>query len=122
MPFAEFHRLVPFGVLGFTINAASGSMFLMTEPNQYLYNPAFHFKMLLVGLAGLNILVFYTLVFRRLGVLAPGVDTPRVVKMSGAVSLICWTGVIVCGRLITFYRPYPCPPAEAVAFLIACIP
>jgi hypothetical protein len=30
----------------------------MTEPNQYLYNPAFQFKLLLIGLAGLNVLVF----------------------------------------------------------------
>src|SRR5215210_6202779 len=53
IPIVEFHRLVPFGVLGFTVNAMSGSMFLMTEPNQYLYNPAFQFKLLLVGIAGL---------------------------------------------------------------------
>lgn len=122
VPIAEFHRLVPFSVLGFAINAGSGSMFLMTEPNQYVYNPAFHFKLLLLGLAGLNILLFYSTVFRRLGTLAPGVEAPRIFKVFGATSLICWTGVIVCGRLITFYRPNPCDPGEAMAFLLECIP
>ena len=118
----EIHRLVPFAVLGFAINATSGSTFLMTEPNQYLYNPAFQFKLLLVAIAGVNVLVFYATVFRRLGALAPGVEAPRIVKMFGAVSLMCWTGVIVCGRLITFYRPGLCGPGEAIAFVIECIP
>jgi hypothetical protein len=122
VPIAAFHRLVPFAVLGFAINASSGSMFLMTEPNQYVYNPAFQFKMLLLAVAGLNILVFYSTVFRHLRTLPPGVDAPRIAKMFGAVSLICWIGVIICGRLITFYRPYPCDPGEAIAFVIECIP
>jgi len=122
VPIAEFHRLVPFGVVGFAINATSGSMFLMTEPNQYLFNPAFQFKLLLLGLAGLNVLVFYSTVFRRVATLAPGVDAPRIVKLFGATSLICWIGVIVCGRLITFYRPGLCGPGEAIAFVVGCIP
>jgi hypothetical protein len=94
----------------------------MTEPNQYLYNPAFHFKLLLLGIAGLNVLVFYATVFWRFGTLAPGVDAPRILKMFGAVSLICWIGVIICGRLITFYRPGPCGPGEALVFIVECIP
>ena len=122
VPVTEFHRLVPFAVLGFAINASSGSMFLMTEPNQYLYNPAFQFKMLLLGLAGINVLVFYTTAFRRLVALAPGVGAPRLAKIFGAVSLGCWIGVIVCGRLITFYRPFACGPGEATAFVLQCIP
>lgn len=119
IPIAEFHRLVPFAVFGFAINVTSGSMFLLTEPNQYVYNPAFQFKLLLLGLAGLNILVFYSTVFRRLGT---GSGAPRIVKLFGATSLICWIGVIICGRLITFYRPPPCNPDEAMAFLLECIP
>jgi len=119
---AELHRLVPFAVLGFVINATSGSMFLMTEPNQYVYNPAFQFKLLLVAIAGVNVLVFYATVFRRLRLLAPGVEAPRSVKLFGATSLICWIGVIVCGRLITFYRPGLCRAGEPLAFLVECIP
>jgi hypothetical protein len=40
----------------------------------------------------------------------------------GAVSLACWIGVIICGRLITFYRPFACNPGEANAFIVECIP
>jgi hypothetical protein len=77
----DLHRLVPFAVLGFAINASSGSMFLMTEPNQYIYNPAFQFKLLLLAIAGLNVLVFYMTVFRRLRALAPGTEPPRTIKL-----------------------------------------
>lgn len=122
IPIVEFHRLIPFAVLGFAINATSGSMFLMTEPNQYLYNPAFQFKFLLIAIAGLNVLVFYATVFRRLGTLPPGVDAPQILRVFGAVSLACWIGVIICGRLITFYRPGPCGPGWANALIVECIP
>lgn len=120
VPIAAFHRLVPFAVLGFAINIASGSMFLMTEADQYVYNPAFHMKLLFLGLAGLNVLIFYATVFRRVDAQGPG-TAPLSFKVSGAVSLVCWTGVIICGRLITFYRPTVCRPGQVVGFLADCI-
>lgn len=121
VPIIELHRLIPFAVLGFAINAASGSMFLMTEPNQYVYNSAFHFKVFLLAIAGVNVLVFYATIFRRLRALGPGEPGPWVMKMFGAASLVCWAGVIICGRLITFYRPALCDPGE-LAFILECIP
>jgi len=121
VPITEFHRLVPFAVLGFGINAASGSLFLMTEPDQYIYNPAFHSKLLFMGLAGLNGLVFYVTMFRRVSALGPGADPPYAAKVAGALSLIFWMAVIICGRLITFYRPTLCGRDEAIGFLADCI-
>jgi hypothetical protein len=121
VPIAAFHRLVPFAVLGFAINLASGLMFLMTEPNQYIYNPAFHFKMLFIGLAGLNVLVFYLTVFRRASALDAGAAALHVGRLSGGLSLALWTGVIICGRLITFYRPADCKPGQAIGFIADCI-
>lgn len=120
VPIASFHRLVPFAVLGFAINAASGSMFLMTEPDQYIYNPAFHFKLLFLGLAGLNVMLFYLLMFRSGRSFDAGA-TPLFARISGTASLVCWTAVIICGRLITFYRPTPCGAQEVVGFLAECI-
>jgi hypothetical protein len=121
VPIAAFHRLVPFAVLGFLINMASGSMFLMTDADQYVYNPAFHLKLLFLALAGLNVLVFYLTMFRRVNAHGPGEAAPRAVKVSGAASLILWTGVIVCGRMLTFFRPVRCRPGQVVGFLADCI-
>jgi len=121
VPIAAFHRLVPFAVLGFGINATTGALFLMTEPDQYFYNPAFQFKLLFIALAGVNVLVFYATTFRTVSTLGAGAETPRGARIAGAASLVLWTAVIVCGRLITFYRPFPCEGDEAAAFLVRCI-
>ncbi len=108
IPIAALHRLIPFGLLGFAINATSGSMFLLTEGDQYVYNPAFQFKVLFVMIAGLNALLFYMTSWGRVN--ADGtINAPRAGKVAAVISLSMWVGVIVCGRLLTFYRPGPCP-------------
>jgi hypothetical protein len=121
VPIAAFHRLIPFAILGFAINAGSGTFFLMTEPDQYVYNPAFHLKMLCVILAGANVVLFYLTMFRRVNRLGPGDQGPWVARLNGAVSLALWITVIVCGRMITFYRPARCRPGEALGFIADCI-
>lgn len=121
VPISTFHRLVPLSILGFAVNVTSGSMFLMADADQYVYNPAFHYKLLFLTLAGVNVLVFYLLTYRRAEALGPGVDPPYSAKVAGAVSLICWTSVIICGRLITFYRPWVCREEDVIGFLSHCI-
>jgi hypothetical protein len=103
VPIAAFHRLIPFAILGFGINAVSGTLFLVTFPDQYVYNPAFHLKMLCVMLAGVNVLVFYIVVFRHVRSFEPGAPAPPLAMASGAVSLVLWITVIICGRMITFF-------------------
>jgi len=121
IPIAAMHRLIPWGLLGFAINVVSGLSFLMTEPDQYIYNPSFHFKVLFIGTAGLNALAFYLTCYRR--VTAPGasLDAPRAAKAIAAISLSMWMGVIIGGRLLTFYRPVPCQPPEP-GVIATCIP
>jgi hypothetical protein len=121
IPIASMHRLVKWGVLGFAVNVLSGLSFLMTEPDQYIYNPSFQFKMLFIMTGGLNALAFYTTSYRRVTAGDASADAPRVAKVIAAISLSMWISVIVAGRLLTFYRPAPCEPPEP-RFLAACIP
>ena len=99
------HRLVPFGVLGFVMNAASGTVFVASSPDQYLYNPAFQIKMALIALAGVNMAAFYTFAARRLKALGPEDAAPLVVRLFAGTSLTCWILVIATGRVITAFRP-----------------
>lgn len=99
------HRLVPFGVLGFLLSAGSGFLFVVTSPDQYLYNPAWQIKMALLAVAGLNMLLFYLTTSRRLKLLGPDDTPPFAARAFAAVSLASWLGVIMAGRVITAFRP-----------------
>ena len=105
VPMGALHKLVPWGVGGYVLKVMTGFMFVTSAPDQYLYNPAFQTKLALMGIAGLNVVFFYRFVFAPVKAAGPGAHAPRAARIAAAVSLGCWVGVIVCGRLITYYRP-----------------
>ena len=121
IPIAAMHRIIRWGLVGFALNATTGSLFLMAEPDQYVYNPSFQFKLLFIALAGLNALAFYATSYRRTTSEHAPADAPPVAKFIAVVSLSLWIGVIITGRLLTFHRPYPCEPPEPRG-LATCIP
>jgi hypothetical protein len=104
IPLAALHRMVPFGVAAFAANALTGAMFFVSAPDQYMFNPAFRLKLACLAIAGLNVLVFYA-AFARGVPEGAHARAPLPVKVVGAISLAAWTGVIVFGRLITYFRP-----------------
>src|SRR6185436_2012495 len=105
IPMPALHRLVPFGVGAFCVSALTGSLFFMSAPDQYMFNPAFRLKLACMAIAGLNVAVFYGAFERRLHGTAAGAEAPLPVKVIAAISLCAWVGVIVFGRLITMFRP-----------------
>ena len=121
IPIAALHKLIPWGLLGFAINVTTGSMFLLTEPDQYIYNPSFQFKVLFIMIAGLNALAFYGTSWERATAVNAAADAPRAAKVAAVISLSLWFSVIVCGRLLTFYRPGPCPK-EGPGLIADCTP
>lgn len=121
IPIGALHRLIPWGLLGYGLALTSGALFLVTQPAQDVYNPAFHLKVLFMAAAGGNAAAFYLTSYRR--AIAPGAsaEAPPSAKVIAALSLCLWISVIVAGRLLTFYRPFPCGP-EGPGFLAECIP
>ena len=117
IPIGALHKLIPWGLLGFALTSASGILFVLTEPDQYIYNPAFHLKLLFMGAAGTNAAAFYLTSFRTA---TASDEAPRLAKIIALASLCLWIGVIVAGRLITFYRPWPCEGERP--FLAQCLP
>ncbi len=99
------HRLVPFGIAGFVLSAASGFAFVVSAPDQYIYNPAWQAKMVLLAVAGLNMAVFYLTAARRLKGLGPDEMPSLAARIFAIVSLTSWLGVIAAGRVITAFRP-----------------
>jgi hypothetical protein len=122
VPIAAVHRLIPWGIAGFVINVSSGLLFVLTEPDQYIYNPSFHLKLLFMTIGGLNAGTFYLTHYRQVFGANASLDAPRRAKLIAAVSLGAWIAVMVAGRLITFYRPAPCSAQEAAAWVLQCAP
>ncbi len=123
VPIAVVHQFIPWGIAGFALNVASGLCFLLTEPDQYLYNPSFHFKLLFITIAGLNAGMFYLTSYRTIFSDRATLDAPLRAKVIAAISLSAWIAVIICGRLLTFYRPVPCDVAGgSVELLLTCDP
>ena len=107
LPIASLEKLVPWGVAGFVMNAATGFMFIAGNPvggpMEYLANLSLQLKMLLVLIAGINVLVFYFAgIAKEVDTLGPSGDAARSAKVVAAISLVAWFGVILFGRLIMY--------------------
>lgn len=103
---AKLHRLIPIGIAGFSINLLTGIVFFFGFPEQYFYNPSFQLLVTFVLVAGLNAGLFYaTPAYADVKRMEPGDDAPLRAKFIAGTSLSCWVAVLICGRLITFFRP-----------------
>lgn len=107
LPIASLEKLIPIGVVGFFLNLFTGFVFVAGNPVggpiDYLNNLAFRIKMILILVAGLNVLAFYFLgVARRADEVAPDGEAPVNAKVVAAISLVAWFGVIFFGRLIMY--------------------
>lgn len=111
IPMPALHRLVPLGVGAYLVNVVTGSLFLVSKPYLYVFNPSFQLKMVCMIVAGLNVMVFYSTLAGKIRDTGSGADAPFAVKVVASISLAAWLGVIVFGRLITVFKPpfYSCP-------------
>lgn len=99
--FSALHRLLPWGVLGFGLNVATGILFFVGAPsNFYVTNPVFFWKLALILVAGANALYFT--VFDQPWTLEAGDTAPVAAKLAAASGIFIWTGVIFCGQMLPF--------------------
>ena len=86
----------------FAVALVTGFLLFSSEAIKYAAIFAFQFKMVLLLLAGLNMVYFHVITFRNIHLWDELADTPRAAKIAGIVSLCLWTGVVICGRIIGF--------------------
>jgi uncharacterized membrane protein len=98
--FAALHGLLPWGVVGFGIMAASGLLFFIAAPDQYTQNPAFYWKVIFILLTAVNVL--YLTVFDEAWAVGAGTDAPLTAKMLAGSAIFLWLGIIFWGRLMPF--------------------
>lgn len=98
--------------IGFVIVVTCGVMMASSKAEEYYYNRLFWAKMSLLALIAVHGLVFGRSVYR--GRHEP---TRSQAKLAGALSLLLWTGVMICGRGIGYIEP-PLDKLHALAGLL----
>lgn len=96
------HHLRPYVLGGFAVVFVTGGLLFWSEASALLESPAFPFKMVFLALAGVNALYFELVLAKQSAVQENLPTLPRNVKLAGAASLLLWTLVIICGRLIPY--------------------
>jgi hypothetical protein len=86
---------------GFALAVASGALMTAGQAGEYITNPAFQMKLLLMVLAGINMAAFHLIPWRTVSHWDTGAP-PLAARLAGALSLALWVGVIACGRWIAF--------------------
>lgn len=94
-------KLLPWTWLAFCGAVITGSLLFMANATSYAANTPFRIKMVLLVLAGLNMLYFQYVTFRSFNAWDTGKPVPAA-RAAGFISIVLWSGVIAFGRWIGF--------------------
>jgi hypothetical protein len=87
---------------GFVLAVVSGALMTAGQAGEYITNPAFQLKLLLLLLAGLNMAAFHLIPWKTVSSWDTRAAPPVAARVAGALSLALWIGVIAAGRWIAF--------------------
>ena len=93
--------VVPLTWGAFVLAAIAGALLFSSKAVEYVDNLAFRLKMLLLALAGINMLIFQFTTYRSVADWDRGA-TPVAARISALLSLLFWAAVIISGRWIGF--------------------
>lgn len=117
-------RLLPWTVVGFVIMVISGALLFSAIPLRSYQNIFFRTKMILLLVAGLNVWIFHSGVYRRVATWDVNTAPPRAARVAGALSILLWICIVLSGRMIA-YNWFDCdrqPQRPIINFLTSCVP
>ncbi|GIZ50229.1 DUF6644 family protein [Noviherbaspirillum aridicola] len=95
-------HLLRWTLLSLVLVVPAGLLMFSAHPSDFLGNPVFLLKLVLILLAGLNALLFHARVYRGAAEWDVGAEPPAAAKSHALVSLFTWIAVISCGRLLAY--------------------
>jgi len=115
-------RMLPWTVAGFVIMVITGALLFYAIPVRTYQSLWFRIKVVLLIAAGINAWVMHRKIMANQSVWDAAPRPPRGARISAAVSLTVWAGVIVTGRFIA-YNWFDCdrPQPDWVIFLAGCV-
>jgi hypothetical protein len=100
-------QLNPLLMAGFTVMIVTGVLLFCGDPAAFYSTIFFRVKMIMLVLAGINVLVFNRTVGRRVQEWDQDASTPVGAKVAAILSLVLWAGIIAAGRGIAYALPPP---------------
>ncbi len=104
IPLAAIEKLTPVAYFGFTVNLITGIMFFFGDPYRYYPNIAFRIKMILLVIAGINLLIYKIKVEPALLRGDYDDNASALAKAVALTSIVAWVGVLAGGRLIPYFE------------------
>jgi len=104
---AMFEHMNPWLFGGFAVMIVTGLLLFSADPVAFYSTIFFKLKMIMLVLAGVNVLVFNKTLGRRMGEWDAAAATPVGVKVTGLLSLVLWVSIVAAGRGIAYALPPP---------------
>jgi hypothetical protein len=102
-PFTELASAVlPWTWAAFAIAVMAGSLLFISQATAYFASTMFRIKIVLIILAGINMLIFELITVRGVQEWNLEPIPPRPARLAGGISLACWVLVVVFGRWTGF--------------------
>jgi hypothetical protein len=95
-------EMLPWTWTSFVIAAIFGILLWASKPIEYFGIAFFDVKMILILLAGINMLYFQLVTFKNVAIWDNDPIPPTAARVQGALSMAFWVMVVVCGRFIGF--------------------
>jgi hypothetical protein len=109
-------RVLPWTKVGFVVMMVTGALLFYAIPVRNYQNIFFRIKILMLLFAGLNVWMFHWRVERRIADWDLDPVAPRGARVAAVMSLVLWSAIIVCGRMIA-YNWFDCDIQPQPAFI-----
>jgi len=102
-PISRLERsILPVTWTAFVVAVIAGTLLFVSNAVVYSNTSYFRAKMLLLLVAGVNVLFYHLIIERGRASWDNDSKPPLAVRCSGAISLALWISVIACGRFTGF--------------------
>jgi hypothetical protein len=93
---------LPWAKAGLAANLVTGFLVFAAQAVDMYTNTAFRWKMLMVLLAGLNIVLVEATIYRTVEDWGQRGTTPAAARLSAMISILLWFGIVAMSRVIGF--------------------
>ena len=95
-------EVLPYTWIAFVVAAIFGILLFASAATKYYGIATFRAKIVLLALAGINMMTFHFIPYRKVDAWGGVRQTTQAAKIFGGLSLLLWTGIVALGRWTGF--------------------